>query len=190
MLEYYPPKNICENNQFILFCFQANKIWRPAKRLDLSKANDVLANKTKTVVESILIVWNTEKNIYILLCHCYKKRIKTCRGWREYVFCVPHLFTPPLLRKFQKEVYREYLMKISTHKTDEKYLHKKGTTTTMFSYLKADVWLYDKDYNNDPIDYGGVWWWYWCCVGWSILMVWGEGSDMGISQETALYQSW
>ena len=64
---------------------------------------------------------------------------------------------PPLLRKFQKEVYREYLMKISTHKTDEKYLHKKGTTTTMFSYLKADVWFYDKDYNNnDPIDYGGA----------------------------------
>ena len=102
MLEYYPPKNICENNQFILFCFQANKIWRLAKRLDLSKANDVLANKTKTVVESILIVWNTEKNIYILLCHCYKKRIKTCRGWREYVFCVPHLFTPPPLEKVSK----------------------------------------------------------------------------------------
>lgn len=113
MLEYYPPKNICENNQFILFCFQANKIWRPAKRLDLSKANDVLANKTKTVVESILIVWNTEKNIYILLCHCYKKRIKTCGGWREYVFCVPHLFTPPpswesFKRKSIVNTYRKY----------------------------------------------------------------------------------
>ena len=41
-----------------------------------------------------------------------------------------------------------------------------------------------------PLWWGYWWWWYWCCAGWSILMVWGEGSDMGISQETALYQSW
>ena len=94
-----PAKNICKNNQSILFCFQANKIWRPKKDWICLKINDVLANKTKTVVESILKrgKWVSLYNYANVI-----KRIKTCRGWIEYVFCVPHLFTLPPLEKVSK----------------------------------------------------------------------------------------